>query len=488
MSLTTLARSAVLVTLANLVPRAGAFLLLPIYTHFLTRGDFGIVSLASSVGLLLAIAARLGLDAALLRMHHEHRGARQADLYASVVVVTLIAAALLVTVGLAVLLTLPREMRIAGLLALALGLANTVQYVPSVWLRSTDRTGAYLLLALVAFAAVAVVTLIMVVIAGMGAVGSLTGQLAGAVVVAVAAGLVLWSMRPWRLRRRLAREALAFGLPLLPQTVSGWILNVSDRWLLGLLLGVAAADALAAIGVYSLGYQLGYIVALAAVSVQAAWLPMLYRIGDGAVGSAFIRESTTVAVAAFTIAATGLSILAPDLVRLVAPPEWAAAADVTAVVAFASAAQGAALMVASGLYLRRRLRVMPVLTLAADGANVALNVILVPRIGIMGAAWATFGAFALLASLTTLAAARERVLHLDAVRVGLLGAVALVAIVLVRAGVVGDPGLAGRLLVLLLVATAMAWICLAPLRRLQRLLAPGEPGDSDRMRRSLEEP
>ncbi len=466
-----------MVTLANLVPRAGTFLLLPIYTHYLSRGDFGIVSLASSVGLLLAITARLGLDAALLRMHHDHRGQARSDLYASVTGVTIVAAIALVVVGLLVLLLLPGEMRLAGLLALGIGLANSVQYLPSVWLRATDRSGSYLLLALVAFAAMAAVTLVLVVAAGTGAVGSLAGQLAGALVVAIAAGALLWSMRPWRLRLRYAREALAFGLPLLPQTVSGWVLSVSDRWLLSLLLGLAATDALAAIGVYSLGYQLGYVVALGAVSVNAAWLPVLYRIGDGPAGGAFVRESTTLAVAAFTLGAGALAILAPDLVRLLAPAEWAAAADVTVVVAFASAAQGAGLMVASGLYLRRRTRIMPVLTFAAAAANLALNLVLVPRIGIMGAAWATLAAYLVLAALTVYAAHREGVLHLDPRRVAIVAAATVGAVVLARAALgEGPASLPGRLLIFLLAVLATSVVCLQPLRRLQRQLSPAAMG------------
>lgn len=473
MSLRTLARSAVLVTLANLVPRAGTFLLLPVYTHFLSRGDFGVVSLASSVGLLLAITARLGLDAALLRMHYDHGGRERGDLYGSIAAVTLVAAGVLVGMGLLVVLVLPDDARVVGMLALGIGFANSLQYLPSVWLRATDRAGRYLALAVAAFGTVAVATVLLVVVAGTGAVGSLGGQLAGALVMGVAAAALLWSLRPWRLHARFAREALVFGLPLVPQTVSGWLLNVSDRWLLGLLLGLAASQALAAIGVYSLGYQLGYVVGLAAISVHAAWLPVFYRIGEGPAGGSFVRESTTVAVAGFAIAAAALAIIAPDLVRLMAPVEWAPAADVTAVVAFGSAAQGAALMFASGLYLRRRTRLMPVLTLTAAAANLLLNLMLIPRIGIMGAAWATLGAYGILAFLTALAAQREGVLQLDLVRVALVGLVALAAVLLARVGLNGSaPGLIVRLAILVLATGAAMGLCLHPLARLQRALGP----------------
>ena len=152
----------------------------------------------------------------------------------------------------------------------------------------------------------------------------------------------------------------------------------------------------------SLGYQLGYAVGLVAISFNAAWLPFIYRVGDGPGGSAILRESTTLAVAGFSALAAAIAILAPDLVSAIAPSEWAPAADVTAVVAFASAANAAGLMFASGIYLARATRVMPLLTMLAAGLNIGCNVLLIPRIGIMGAALATLVAYAGLAAMTAM--------------------------------------------------------------------------------------
>lgn len=429
MTVRQLARGSILITLANIAPRAGAFLLLPVYTRFLTTADFGLVSLASSAALLLAMTCRLGLDAAALRMHHELSTVDRRAMYTTVVVMSSLAAlsvaALGVVAGLAFVgRDLMAGVATAGALALAIGALNTLQFLPSTWFRATDQTGRYLGVALAAFGAVVVVTLALVVVVPLGAVGSLTGQLAGAVVAAGAAAVILWRQRPWTLRWDLGREALAFGLPLLPHSMAGWVLNVSDRWLLGLLLGVAAVDAIGFIGVYSLGYQLGYAVGLVAISFNAAWLPFLYRLGRSERASAVLRESTTLAVAGFAALAAALAILAPELVAWLAPPAWSQAADVAAVVAMASALNAAGLMVASGIYLDRRTRLVPVLTMAAAAANVGANVILIPLLGIMGAAWATLIAYGvLLVGFGFVVLRRERA-RVDVLRTAAIGAVA----------------------------------------------------------------
>lgn len=478
MTLRVLARGSLLITLANLVPRAGAFLLLPIYTRFLSTADFGIVSLAGSTALLLAIAYRLGLDAALLRMHHDLEAPERRTLYTSVVAVSLTCA---VTVTLLCALAAPavldpdvsESLMPVVLLALAIGAVNTFQYVPSVWFRATDQTGRYLLVALAAFIAVVVTTIALVVVVRLGAAGSLAGQLAGAIVMAGAALAILWRQRPWHVSGGLARRALDFGLPLLPHSLAGWLLNVSDRWLLGLLLGLAVADSLAAIGVYSLGYQLGYAVGLAAISFNAAWLPFLYRLGDGPRGAGILRESTSIVVAAFAALAAAIAILAPDLIALIAPPAWSAAADVTAVVAVASAASAAGLMFASGIYLDRTTRVMPLLTVMAAGINLACNVILIPRIGIMGAAWATLAAYGALAAMTALVAERRHPVGLDLARLAAVVLVSMTAILVSRIemGSTTLPAVAWHLGVATGAVLLLALVVRRPLRRLRAAMA-----------------
>jgi O-antigen/teichoic acid export membrane protein len=482
-TLRALSRGSLLITIANLVPRAGAFLLLPLYARFLTQGDFGAVSLAGSTALLLAITCRLGMDAALLRLHFDVEGADRRALYATVATLSLAGVIGIVSIGGVIVLVVTArdsESLVVWLLALGIAAANTFQFVPSVWLRATEQTGRYLGLAFGAFIVAVAATVVLVVFMRLGAPGSLGGQLAGAAVMAIAALVLLMRMRPWRLRRDLAGRALVFGLPLLPHAVAGWALNLSDRWLLALLLGVATSEALAQIGVYSLGYQLGYAIGLAAISFNAAWLPFLYRVGRDHAGRHITREATTIVVAFFSWMAGTMAVMAPDLVSLMAPPEWAGAADVTVVVSFAFALNAAGLMLASALYLHRDTGVLPILTVAAVGVNVATNIALIPALGIMGAAWATAASYGTLALLVAYMSVRRHAATFDVVRLtaagGMMVAPSLVATLVQPAdGIVAaawHAGLAG-------IAAAVALgIIREPWNRLRKLVPAGWEAES----------
>ena len=92
-----------------------------------------------------------------------------------------------------------------------------------------------------------------------------------------------------------------------------------------------------------------------------------------------------------------LGVLAPWLVRLLARDEgfWAGA-DVVAPLAFAGTFWGAYIVVAIGVGRMRRTQFNWVITGAAAGVNVALNVLLIPRYGIRGAAAAQVTTFAVM--------------------------------------------------------------------------------------------
>jgi O-antigen/teichoic acid export membrane protein len=320
-----------------------------------------------------------------------------------------------------------------GPLTLALTFLLAFQYVPSSWLRARELPGRFLLLTLASFAAGVVATIGFVLVADLGAPGALLGQLAGAAAIVVVAVAVVASMGSPSFRPDLLRRSLAFGLPLLPHSLSAWVLNLSDRWLIGLLVVGSAAAAQAAIGVYSFGYLLGQLVALVAFSFNAAWVPFFYQRGEGPSGPRLLREMTTLSIGGLAVLAAGIGLVAPEVTALLAGDRWGSASTeagrIAPIVAVASVSYGVYYMVVSAVFLVRRTRVLPLLTITAGAVNVGLNLILIPRVGIVGAAWATLAGYSTLAALTAWYARRVYALELDVGRLGVIGA-ALVVVLL----------------------------------------------------------
>lgn len=485
MNVRALLRGSLIYTLGNFLPRVGAFLLLPVYAAAMAPSEFGVLSLMLSLAGLLAIVYRLGLDGALLRLHFDVAPRSRPALYLSSAVTTLAAAvAISIVIGL---LVAPVFSRIFpgvafvpyGVIVLALTITTSLQYVPAVLFRAGERPDRFLTYAVGIFVLGTAATLVFLLVLQRGAGGALAGQLVGGLGVVATTALILMRMPRPRFDVRLVREALRFGLPLLPHGVAAWVLNLSDRLLIGLLIGLPTLGTQAAIGIYSFGYVLGQGVALVALSFNAAWVPFWYARGEGERGPGLLREVTTLSMGGLALLTVAAATLAPEITRLFASLRWGfsarAAGDVIVVVSLASLTYGLYFMLVSTIFLRRRTAGLPLLTLAAGAANVASNLVLIPRFGIAGAAWSTVVGYGTLTALTWWYAARDYPIALDLRRLATLGIAVLAAILLARLVRWEETGLwlstGVHLGVTAAFGLALVPLLLGPMRRLRALLA-----------------
>ena len=433
MSFRNLARASALYTIGNFLPRVGAFLLLPLYVRFLSGAEYGAVSLIISVAGFLTIFYRLGLDSALMRLHFDEAGDRQRALYT-----TLTAVAIASAIGgsvLAIMLMAPFFSRLFaelpfvpyGLLAVGIAAASAASFSPGVFYRATGQASKFLLYAVAIFAASSLASVTLVIL-GWGATGMLVGQLAGGLFGMAVTIVLVVRLAGSRFDPSLIPSALRFGLPLVPHLVSGWALRLADRMLIGLLIGLPATQALGELGAYSLGYQLGYMITLIVLSFNTAWSPWFFRIAHESGAPVLFRGMMTVVIAGLLALGVGVAVLAPQIVAVIARPEYQSAASVLPVVAMASVLYAFYTMLTTVVFYAKATGRLALITVSAAILNILVNVVLIPPFGILGAAWATFAAYGYFALATWRYASTVYPVHLDVRRLALLAGLALVAL------------------------------------------------------------
>ena len=477
MTLRTLARGSAIYAAGTMLARLGGFLLLPIYLQLMTRADYGLVALITTIVGFLGIVYRLGLDGALMRLHFDTAPERRAGLYRTLFLVTLaFAAAASVILGLAAgpffeTIFFGVEFIPYGVLALALAFVGSGDYVPAILYRATQQPGKFLAFNLGSFAVSSAFSLALVV-AGLGAAGALLGQLIGGAVILVVAAVIAARLRGPVWLAEVIRPAFRFSVPIVPHQVSQWTIRLSDRWLLGLLLALPTTQRLEAIGAYSVGYQLGSVVTMATQAFNAAWQPYLYRIGETARGPRIFANVTIITIAGFFWMALALSAFAPEIVEIIANPEYALAAQVLPLIAFGAACQSVYTMLVGLIFLRRRTKQLPLITALSALVNVGLNVLLIPIFGVMGAAVTTLVAYLLSSTLTYAFARRIYPLELDAWRLAAIVILSVGGALIARVvdgppGEIVVPGLFHGAIVLA-VGGILALVVRAPLRQLRR--------------------
>jgi O-antigen/teichoic acid export membrane protein len=366
-----------------------SFLLIPLYVRYLSPEDYGVLGLLGAVEAGAKLFFRWGLDGAFMRFWYDCEDQPARRRLASTIFFFLLAvnASLLVASVIAAPLLSQRLLGAGGYtLALQLVLLNTFAigftFIPFHVLRIEQRTRYFSALTLARSVATLLLRIALVVGAGYGIMGIVVAD------VAVTAGVMIWVTRLFAplirpvFSRLVLRETLAFGLPRLPHALAQQVMAVGDRFIL------TKFSTLADIGVYSMSVSFGLIPKLFLSAFENAWAPFYYATAREADAGRTLAGITTYAFAVLVLLTAGLSAIGSDLLALVVGPAYAAGAGVIAWTAVAVCLQGVYLLTSIGLNITKHTQYYPVATFAAATCNVGLNFALIPRFGILGAAWA----------------------------------------------------------------------------------------------------
>jgi O-antigen/teichoic acid export membrane protein len=165
-------------------------------------------------------------------------------------------------------------------------------------------------------------------------------------------------------------------------------------------------------------------------AVMPIYIKMWDEQGQEATSNFITRSLRTYALMAAPIVA-GVAAVGPEILPALASEKYASAAPVLSWVIAGMAVDGTNAMMGAGLFIHRKTRVIMSIVVCGATLNIVLNLILVPRIGIVGAAIATLVSYS--GTALALATAGRRLLRVTIpwgtlLRAGLGAAIMYVAI------------------------------------------------------------
>jgi O-antigen/teichoic acid export membrane protein len=233
------------------------------------------------------------------------------------------------------------------------------------------------------------ITVLLVVGLHKGATGAVVGNFIGTLSVY----LVLLVYRRYQLGlqfdRQLFREMNRFGMPLVPSALALWAINFIDRIFVGHYKGIAE------VGVYSLAVRASSVIVFLMIAFRLAWPAFAYSIDDESDAKRTYSFVLTYLLFVCCWISIALGALAPWIVKILAPssPGFYRADQAVGLLAFASSAYAGYTVLAIGIGRARRTQFNWIVSGAAAILNIVLNVALIPRYGMMGAAISTSAAY-----------------------------------------------------------------------------------------------
>lgn len=194
------------------------------------------------------------------------------------------------------------------------------------------------------------------------------------------------------------KKYLTFGLPLLMSGAAFWVVQSSDRYLITLFLGVLF------VGYYAPAYALGNMIHFLVMPFALALPPALSKLSDEGKLSevqTYLKYSLKYFLLLAIPAVFGLSALSEQLLTIISTKEIASQAHgVIPYVAMSLVLYGIYTIVFQVLFLYSRTALSGLFWVGAALLNIGLNLVLIPLLGILGAALTTLLAYLFATSLT----------------------------------------------------------------------------------------
>lgn len=397
------------------------FVSFPLFTRMFSVADYGLIDFAQKIILLVTTIGKAGMQNSAIRFYDRKvfagDPARERSYY-STLFFGVGALAIAVTLVFAVLsAALSGPLAKLLLFGSALISIRALQSILWAFLRVEERTRTYNVLTVVMRAATIASILLLIPATGvsvrtyfLGMMGVELAVLLYGIVPLIRRGLLhVHAVRP-----ELLQSSVAFGLPLVMQELFGIVLDSGDRAVVRHYLG---ADAL---GFYSVAYGLStYVNNFLVAPLGLAIAPIYMRLWNEE-GPAKTAEFLGNALDVFFMVAAAVMAVV-----------WVSAHDVMVVLASAKYQGADRLMPAivagllmyttqvfanAGLIIQKKTRLLGAAVAISAALNIGLNILLVPRIGLDGAALATLWSYAFCSVLIAVLSFRFLALKIHVVR------------------------------------------------------------------------
>lgn len=388
--------------IGHVLSRVVSFLLLPYLTHTLTPEEYGgVMLLYTFIAVALAFYV-YGFDISFLRYYILQKDPeKRKEIFGTIFLISLATSGLFsIVIGLStgalasVVFENPQAVGVNPRYLILLGtgilLTDTLGTYPYLWLRSVEKSVPFITLKAAGVIVHVVLTIFFISVLKRGVNGVFEANLIASASQFICLLPVIMKNISFSIRLDQIGEFFRFGIPAVPSQTFVMVVELSDRKILEILMGLGV------VGLYSAGYKLGLFMAVVTMGFRFAWQPFFLSIADREdAKETFARVFTyylLITGALFLLLAFTIEPLMtkplPLVGTLIERSYWEGL-KVFPVILLAHICNGAAANFMVGVYLKKKTGIMPVITGIGALINVGLNFAFIPMFGMMAAAWAT---------------------------------------------------------------------------------------------------
>lgn len=377
---------------ADFFAQALGFISVPIFTRLLTPHEYGILAIFSSLISIMGILYGLNITAGIRQYYMERTDDFDESLGSNLIF--LIVLNLFLTFG--VFVWRKNLARYFGLddfvffMAILITGGTVVYEVLLTYLQGSQNSKKYSILEVVKNSSILIISIILVIVFEKDKyLGRIYGQLIVTGIIFILAFLFLSKIAKFTFRWKYVKFTLSFGIPLIPHTLSGFILTYFDRVIIQHLSTTTNT------GLYSFAYNVGMLMYVVAMASSKAWQPIFYRDYAELKYQTIEKKASNYSNYIY-IAAIGLILFAKEIVMVLASKRYYNALNLIPAIILSYVMVYLYTLYFQYASFRRKTALISLNTLIAAVLNIVLNYLLIPKYGYFMAAYTTLISFMVL--------------------------------------------------------------------------------------------
>ena len=414
-----LAKHTIVYGFGTFLNRSAALLLLPIYTRFLTTTDYGIKELIGITLHIVSILTATAVSSAIYRFYFDYDDIkdRLEVISTSIIALTLIGGATFFTIFslrhlLADLILDNKDLNHYFLLACGSLWLQMVNGVGFNYLRAIRKSILFVSIsALNLFVAIAF-NLLFIIHLDMGVLGIFISTLITSALTFCYLTIPLSIKTRLRFSYPKFKSIIRFGLPLIPSSIGAFIVHSSDRFFIKHFCSISDA------GLYSLGYRFGILPGtFISEPFNQVWMPRRLEVYKKENAEVIFGRIFTYFLALITFAGAGIAVLTKELLMIIADKAFWDAYYVIPIIVLANIVFTMHYHLNLGIIVSKKTKYLAYINFSNGFLVIVLNLLLIPRFGIYGAAFATLLAFLYKVALTYYFSSRFYKIHFEINRI-----------------------------------------------------------------------
>jgi len=384
-----LTKNTLLLGLSKIATQVVSFSLIPIYTFFLAPNDLGLIDLIATYIALIVPFLTIQLEFATFRFAIEKRNNQEklSELISTILAIILpvIIISMVIFFAISLFITTPY----APLIVLNI----FTSIIASVFLqfsRGIGRTKTFAIANIVAGITTALLSIAFIAILRWSASSILLATALSNVIVVIYLFFAMnlrKQIKPKRINFKIGRELLTYSLPLLPNNISWWVLNISDRTIISLVIGAAAN------GIYAIASKLAFIPGVIFGIFNMSWTETASLHIDKPDRDEYFSKICNNAIKIYSCITALFIATLPILFPYLVGREYLESYKYIPILALGSLAQGLVGLYSAIYIAKKKTKQIANTSLLAAIINIVVNLSLIYFIGVYAAAISTLVAF-----------------------------------------------------------------------------------------------